>query len=100
MRAKTKEPPGGNLGGSKTIQKLRREYHCLSLLQAPVAWLFWTIQGRLDRLETERLRLTSRCEAGGRDNCTLEQVQGIFGERKIITLAQIEAIKAGGVWLL
>jgi len=31
-------------------------------------------------------------------SCTLEQVQGIFGERKIITLAQIQAIKTRGVW--
>ena len=31
-------------------------------------------------------------------SCTLEQVQGIFGERKIITLAQIQAIKVRGVW--
>jgi hypothetical protein len=66
MRARTKEPPGGNPGGSKTIQKLRRRYYFLSLLQLPFRWLFWAIQQRLDRLETERLRLTSRCEGGRR----------------------------------
>jgi hypothetical protein len=31
-------------------------------------------------------------------NCTLDQVRAIFGERKIITLAQIEATVARGVW--
>jgi hypothetical protein len=30
--------------------------------------------------------------------CTIEQVRGIFGERKIVTLAQIQAVKERGVW--
>jgi len=64
MRARTKEPPGGNPGGSKTIQKLSRRYYFLSLLQLPFRWLFWTIQGRLDRLELELLRLQSHYQGG------------------------------------
>ena len=63
MTAKTK-PPSANLSGSKTVQRLRSRYYFLSLLQHPFRWLFWTIQQRLDRLETERLRLTSHYQGG------------------------------------
>jgi hypothetical protein len=59
MSALKGEPPGGKRGGSKTIQKLRTQYYFLSLLQQPFRWLFWAIQQRLDRLETELLRLDS-----------------------------------------
>jgi hypothetical protein len=30
--------------------------------------------------------------------CSLEQVRGFFGAKRIITLSEIEAIKARGVW--
>jgi len=42
--------------GSKLVL-LRLRYRFLSALQAPVAWLFWLIRQRLDRLELQLLRL-------------------------------------------
>jgi hypothetical protein len=54
-----KNRPGGNLSGSKTVQRLRTQYYFLSLLQHPFRWLFWAIQQRLDRVEIEILRLKS-----------------------------------------
>ena len=60
--SKTKPEGSGAPSGSKTVQKLRRQYLFLRLLQAPSRWAFWTIQQHLDRLETERLR-----QGGGHD---------------------------------
>jgi hypothetical protein len=65
MTTKTKPLDFGESNGSKTIQKLRRRYYFLSLLQHPFRWLFWAIQQRLDRLELQVLRLTS--DQGGKD---------------------------------
>jgi hypothetical protein len=152
MSALKEKPPGANLSGSKTIQKLRRRYRCLKLLQHPAEAGQWMALANNWRIKSEKLEFKAveallnspkkpakrkihqvansvRCQIElkpqmGDDSiavlrqrkrngamllvigsfesisCTLEQVQGIFGERKIITLDQSEAIKNRGVWPL